>query len=73
MSWRRDKLPTPAFLGFPGGSDGKESTYNVGELGWEDPLEEGMATHFSILAWRISWTEEAGGLQSMRSQRVGCD
>ena len=73
MPWRRDKLPTPAFLGFPGGSDGKESTYNVGELGWEDPLEEGMATHFSILAWRISWTEEAGGLQSMRSQRVGCD
>ena len=59
MSWRRDKLPTPAFLGFPGGSDGKESTYNVGELGWEDPLEEGMATHFSILAWRNSTDREA--------------
>ena len=39
-------------------------------LGWEDPLEEGMATHSSILAWRISWTEEPGGLQSMGSQRV---
>ena len=39
-------------------------------LGQEDPLEEGMATHSSILAWRISWTEEPGGLQSMGSQRV---
>ena len=37
----------------------------------EDLLEEGMATHFSILAWRIPWTEEPGGLQSMGSQRVG--
>ena len=43
----------------------------VRSLGWEDPLEEGMATHFSILAWRIPWTEEPGGLQSMGSQRVG--
>ena len=40
-------------------------------LGWKDPLEEGMATHCSILAWRIPWTEEPGGLQSMGSQRVG--
>ena len=39
-------------------------------LGWEDPLEKGMATHSSILAWRIPWTEEPGGLQSMGSQRV---
>ena len=39
--------------------------------GWEDPLEKEMATHSSILAWRISWTEEPGGLQSMGSQRVG--
>ena len=39
-------------------------------LGLEDPLEEGMATHSSILAWRIPWTEEPGGLQSMGSQRV---
>ena len=39
-------------------------------LGWEDPLEKGMATHSSILAWRISWTEEPGGLRSMWSHRV---
>ena len=39
-------------------------------LVWEDPLEEGMATHSSILAWRIPWTEEPGGLQSMELQRV---
>ena len=45
----------------------------VQSLGWEDPLEEGMASHFSILAWRILWTEEPGGLQSMRSQRVAHD
>ena len=36
----------------------------VWSLGWVDPLEEGMATHFNILTWRILWTEEAGGLQS---------
>ena len=41
--------------------------------GWEDPLEEGTATHCSILAWRIPWTEEPGGLQSMGLQRVGHD
>ena len=41
----------------------------VQSLGWEDPLEEGMATHSSILAWRIPWTEEQGGLQSMGLQR----
>jgi len=40
-------------------------------LGWEDPLEKQMATHFSILAWKISWREEPGGLQSMGLQRVG--
>ena len=40
-------------MGFPGGSDGKESACNAGDLGWEDPLEEGMATHSGILAWRI--------------------
>ena len=40
-------------------------------LGWEDPLEKEMATHSSILAWSIPWTEEPGGLQSMESQRVG--
>ena len=45
----------------------------VQSLGWEDTLEEGMATHCSILAWEIPWTEEPGGLQSMGSQRVGHD
>ena len=42
----------------------------VQSLGQEDPLEKGMATHSSILAWEIPWTEEPGGLQSMGSQRV---
>ena len=42
-------------------------------MGWEDPLEEEMATHSSILAWEIVWTEEPGGLQSLGSQRVGQD
>ena len=42
----------------------------VQTLGWEDPLEEEMATHSSILAWKFPWTEEPGGLQSMGSQRV---
>jgi len=45
----------------------------VQSLGWEDPLEKEMATHSSILAWKISWTEEPGGLQFMGSQRVGHD
>ena len=45
----------------------------VPSLGWEDPLEEGMMPHSSILAWRISWTEEPGGLQSMGFQRVRQD
>ena len=51
---RRDRLTTPVFLGFPGGSGHKESACNAGDLGlilgWEDPLEEGMATHSSIPA-----------------------
>ena len=55
----------------------KESACDEGDLGQsmsqEDPLEKGMATHSSILAWRIPWTEEPGGLQSMWSQRVGHD
>ena len=55
----RDRLPTPVFLGFPGVSAGKESTCNVGDLGfwslgWENLLKK--ATHSSILAWRIPWT-----------------
>ena len=63
--------------GFPGGSDGKESACNAGDpvqsMGQEDPLEKEKATHFSILAWRIPWTEKPGQLQSMVSQRVGHD
>ena len=45
----------------------------VRSLGWEDPLEREMVTHSSILAWKISWTEEPGGLQSVGSQRIGHD
>ena len=45
----------------------------VRSLGWEDPLEKGMATHSSILAWRIPWTEKPGKLQSMELQRVEHD
>ena len=56
---------------------GKESPCNVGDVGLipgqEDLLEKGMATHSSILAWEIPWTEEPGGLQSMGSQRVEHD
>ena len=63
-------------MGFPGGPDGKESAYNaenwVRSLVGEDLLEKEMATHLSILAWRIPWTE-SGGLKSMGSHRVGCD
>ena len=45
----------------------------VQSLGWEDPLEKEMATHSSILIWRVPWTEEPGGLQSIGSQKVGHD
>ena len=45
----------------------------VRSLGWEDPLEKGMATHSSTLAWKILWTEKPSRLQSMGSQRVGHD
>ena len=65
IPWRRDRLPIPVFLGFPGGSDGKNppamwETW-VQSLGWEDPLEESMATHSSILAWRIPKDRGAWG------------
>ena len=67
----------PSILDFPGGSDGKESACNAGDevqsLGWEDLLQKRMVTNSSILAWRIPWTEEPGGLQSMGLQRVGHD
>ena len=63
---------------FPDGSAGKESAYNAEEtretqvlsLGQEDPLEEGMATHSSIVAWEIPWTEEPGGLEPVGSSRT---
>ena len=59
-------------LHFSGGSDGKESACNAGDLGLtlsrDDPLEKEMATQSSILVWRIPWTEEPGGLQSVGLQ-----
>ena len=64
-----------------GGSDCKESTLNAGDLGRKDPLEKGMATHSSILLWRIPWAEEPGRPQSMghkesdmtyTAEQVGC-
>ena len=59
------------YLGFPGGSDGKAAVREaqVQSLGWEDPLEKEMPTHSRILAWKIPWTEESVGLQSMGSQK----
>jgi len=61
-------------MGFPGGSDGKESACSEGDPGSIPVLGrspgERMAAHSNILAWRIPWTEEPGGLQSMRSKRV---
>ena len=70
-------LTKKRFQGFSGGSDGRiclhcrRPRFNpwVGKI----PLEKGMATHYSILAWRVPWTEEPGGLQSMGSERVGHD
>ena len=67
-------------MGFPGGAKVKNPPANAGDIrdvglipGLGRSLEKGMATHSSILAWRIPWTEEPGGLQSMGSQRVGYD
>ena len=61
--------------GFPAGSETKKSACNAGDrvqsLGQEDPLEKEVATHSSVLAWRIPWTENSGGLLTMGSQRVG--
>ena len=74
ICWRRDRLPTLVFLNFPGVSDSKESSLNVGNLSLIPelgrPPGEGTATHSSILAWRIPWTDKPGRLQSMESQRV---
>ena len=74
-------MGTSAALRFPGGTSGREPIcqcrrdreMQVGSLAWEDSLEEEMATHSSILAWRIPWTEEPGGSQPIGSQRVGHD
>ena len=67
----------PVMWDFPSGSDGKESACNTGRfnpwvqsLSLENPLKKGIATHSNSLAWRIPWTEEPGGLQSMGSQKV---
>ena len=60
-------------MGFPVGSVVKNLPASAGDLGREDPLKKKMATHSRILAWRIPWTEEPGGLQSTGSQRVGHD
>ena len=70
----------PLLLGFPSGSAVKnlptvqelQKTW-VQSLGREDPLEKGMTTHSSILAWGIPWPEEPDGLQPMGSKRAGCD
>ena len=75
MNYNNDKINI--IKGFPGGSEVKnppimpetQETW-VGSLGQEDPLKEEMAAHSGILAWRIPWAEEPGGLQSMGSQRV---
>ena len=66
IPWRRDRQPTPVFLGFPVAQRVKylptmQETW-VQSLGWKDTLEKGIATHSSIPAWRIPWTEERGGL-----------
>ena len=80
--WRRDRLPTPVFLGFPGGSDGKESACNTGNLGLIPRLDPWVGKIPWRRAWQptqvflpgeFPWTEEPGGLQSMRLQRVGHD
>ena len=67
--WRRDRLPTPVFLGLPGGSAGKESSCNVGDLdsipGLGRSHRERTATHSSIMAWRISWTGKSHGWRSL--------
>ena len=75
IPWKRDRLPTPVFLGFPGGSDGKESTCNVSDLG----SVSGLGRSPGGRAWQPTpvflpgdsrWTEELDGLQFMVSQRV---
>ena len=79
FKWEKPKpgiyYPPVNTLGFSSGSEGKELACNAGDRVWsldlEDPMKKEMATHSSILAWRIPWAEGLGGLQSMGSQRVG--
>ena len=71
-SWRRDRLPTPGFLGFPGGSDGKESTRNAGDLSLI-PWRRAWQPTPVFLPQESPWTEEPGGLQSTGLQRVRHD
>ena len=73
-------LVTYRFFGLARWLSGKEFACPCGRckrqvrsLSWEDPLEEEMATHFSVLAWKVPWTEEPGGLQSMELQSAGHD
>ena len=67
--------PDTVLLGLPGGSAVKNlpavQETRVQSLGWEDPLEEGLATHSSIFSWRIPWTEELVELRAIGSQRIG--
>ena len=58
-------------MGFLGGSLVKNLPAKAGDMGWEDPLEKEMATHTTILAWEIPWTEESGELWSWGHKRVG--
>ena len=72
IPWRRTWQPTPVFL--PGESHGQRSLAGYSPQDQKElDMEKAMAPHSSTLAWKISWTEEPGGLQSMRSQRVGHD
>ena len=68
----REIISGREILGFPGGLILMQQI-QVQSLDWEGPLDKGMATHCSILAWRIPWIEEPGGLQAMGSQRVEHD
>ena len=70
LSWRGLSLHQASLVPETVKSQPAMQETQVCSLGWEDPLEKGMATHSSILAWRIPWTEEPGGLQSMGLQRV---
>ena len=77
LNLQGSKLELPSLQDYPVAQKVKNlpamQETRVLSLGWKDPVEKGMATHSSILAWRIPWAEEPGGLQSMGSQRVRHD